>query len=344
MAFADLATTTPAVQLLQRSLASNRLGHAYLFTGQELAPLEQAALTLAKTLNCQHPPRRNENGLPLDCCDQCIVCRKITGEIHPDIQWIRPESKTRVITVDAVRELMQLVNLKPTEADYKVAVLVGADRLNMAAANAFLKTLEEPPANSILILLSTEPDRLLETILSRCLRLNFSGAIEAPSHPRIQQWMSEFATQAAAEQKSLLSRYRLLGSLLQQLAALRVDIEEALTARSPLQKYPDAENDLRDKWETELSSSIEAEYRRQRTDWLLALQWWLRDVWLQSAQSGQDLLSYPGLALSSAAVSRRLRPQEAMVNIQTLERTQRLLYTNAQEALVLEIGLLQLKL
>jgi DNA polymerase III gamma/tau subunit len=65
--------------------------------------------------------------------------------------------------------------LKPSEAEYKVAVIVGADRLNTQAANAFLKTLEEPPRNSILILLTTDPQRILETILSRCLRLSFTG-------------------------------------------------------------------------------------------------------------------------------------------------------------------------
>ena len=73
-----------------------------------------------------------------------VFVKKIEGGNHADIHWIRPESKSRVITVDQMRELMQEINLKPTEAEYKVAVIVCADRLNVSAANAFLKTLEEP--------------------------------------------------------------------------------------------------------------------------------------------------------------------------------------------------------
>src|SRR5205085_11554436 len=89
----------------------------------------------------------------------------------------RPESKTRIITIEQMRDLMKLIHLKPTEAASKVAVLAAADRLNVQAANAFFKTLEEPPSRSIIVLLTVEPDRILETIQSRCLRLSFSGFV-----------------------------------------------------------------------------------------------------------------------------------------------------------------------
>src|SRR5205814_4184736 len=174
MSFADFPEQQQVVQLLQRSLQRGRLAHAYLFTGGNLSELEAVAQTLAKTLNCQQP-RRGESGNALDSCDQCLTCRKINGAIHPDVHWVRPESKSRIITIDQMRDLMAEVHLKPTEARFKVAVIVGADRLNAPAANAFLKTLEEPPARSILILLSAEPQRILETMLSRCLRLSFGG-------------------------------------------------------------------------------------------------------------------------------------------------------------------------
>src|SRR2546422_372702 len=175
MAFTDFPAQQDVVQLLQRSLERGRLGHAYLFCGADLAELEGVARTLSKTLNCEKPPRRGASGLALESCDECLSCRKIDSHNYPDVLWVRPESKLRVITIDQMRELMQTIQLKPAQAALKVAVIVAADRLNVQAANAFLKTLEEPPADSILILLSTEPQRLLETILSRCLRLNFAG-------------------------------------------------------------------------------------------------------------------------------------------------------------------------
>src|SRR5580693_8648938 len=101
MAFNHFTKQTQGVQLLQRSLARGRLGHAYLFTGDDLEELETLARTLAKTLNCQNPVR--VNGVPNDCCDECLTCRKTDGDIHADVHWARPESKSRVITIDQMR-------------------------------------------------------------------------------------------------------------------------------------------------------------------------------------------------------------------------------------------------
>ncbi|MBI3853245.1 MAG: hypothetical protein HY298_23590 [Verrucomicrobia bacterium] len=356
MAFKNFPEQEQVVQLLQRSLERGRLAHAYLFTGHSLGELEGIARTLAKTLNCLRP-MRNKTGAPaVDSCDQCLNCRKIDHDNHADVHWVRPESKSRVITIEQMRDLMQEIHLKPTEADFKVAVIVAADRLNVQAANAFLKTLEEPPPKSILILLTTEPQRVLETILSRCLRLNFAGEGGRVLDAAQTGWLANFGEMAAAEQKGLLSRYRLLGVLLKKLASLKTEIEKTLTERSPLERYPDVEPELREKWEEELAAAIEAEYRRQREDLLLGLQWWLRDVWLQTLvlrpegnrEAGHsmrvnELLNLPRLE-SARQVAQRIPPNQAVVNLQVLEQTQRLLRTNVQEALVLEVGLLKLKL
>src|SRR5580698_964414 len=341
MAFRDFSAQSQGVQLLQRSLARGRLGHAYLFTGDQIEALEDLARTLAKTLNCQQPVKTN--GVATDCCDACLSCKKINDETHADIHWARPESKSRIITIDQTRELMRQIQLKPAESPFKAAIIVGADRLNPQAANAFLKTLEEPPPRSILILLSTEPSRILETILSRCLRLNFSAETPRALPPEQAVWLQQFSSAAAAEQKSLFGRYRLLDSLLQRLGAIRVQTEEHLSARSPLEKHGDAEKDLREKWETELTAAIEAEYRRRRSEVLLLLQWWLRDVWLHTLSVGDALLHLPQIA-GADEIARRITARQARENLAVLEQTQRLLYTNVQEALALEVGLLKLQL
>jgi DNA polymerase-3 subunit delta' len=341
MAFRDFSAQSQGVQLLQRSLARGRLGHAYLFTGGQIEALENLARTLAKTLNCPHPA--TAEGVPVDCCDECLSCRKIAEENHPDIHWARPESKSRIITIDQTRDLMREIQLKPSESPYKVAVIAGADRLNPQAANAFLKTLEEPPPKSVMILLTTEPSRILETILSRCLRLNFAAETVGALEPEQAVWLQQFSSAAAAEQKSLFGRYRLLDSLLQRLGAIKAQTEELLSARSPLEKYGEAEKDLREKWETELTAAIEAEYRRRRAEVLLLLQWWLRDVWLHTLAAGEALLHLPQIA-GAEEVARRLTPRQARNNLLVLEQTQRLLFTNVQEALALEVGLLKLQL
>ncbi|HEY5909714.1 MAG TPA: DNA polymerase III subunit [Verrucomicrobiae bacterium] len=366
MAFKDFPNHQPGVQLLQRSLGRGRLGHAYLFTGPEIEPLEAFAAALAKTLNCQHPVR--QNGAPIDCCDQCAVCQKIDHGNHADVHWVRPESKIRQIKIGQItrrpnsppRVMLEFINLRPTEARFKVGIIVAADRMNEEAANAFLKTLEEPPADSILILLSTEPQRLLETIVSRCLRLNIGGEGLRPISAEELDWLSRFSALAAAEQKSLLGRYRLMDLLLKRLTETKARIEESLSARSPLQQYKDAEEDLAARWETELAAAIESEYRRQRFDLLVVVERWLRDVWMwatlerpgSKAQSSKSttqgpptdqLLNFPRLE-GTKRIAGRVSPEHALENLEVIEQLQRWLYTNVQEALALEVGLLKLRL
>ncbi|HWV99820.1 MAG TPA: hypothetical protein VNZ64_09035 [Candidatus Acidoferrum sp.] len=345
MAFKDFPGQPQAVQLLQRSLERGRLAHAYLFTGHDLGELEAVARILAKALNCHTPVKKS--GAAVDCCDQCLACQKIAHGNHADVHWARPESKTRVVTIDQMRELMREIQLKPTEAEYKVAIVVAADRLNDKAANAFLKTLEEPPAKSILVLLTTEPHRILETILSRCLRLNFVGDGRRQLQPAQMEWIAAFSEMAGAAQKSLLGRYRLMDVLLRRLNELKAGIEKTLTARSPLQYYKEAEKETIERWEGELAAAIEAEYRRERTDLLGLLQWWLRDVWLTTLPSegkrAEELLTFPRLA-GTQHVAGRISMSEALDNLQVMEQLQRWLRTNVQEALALEVGLLKLRL
>ncbi len=361
MAFRDFPKDEPGIQLLQRSLSRGRLGHAYLFTGHSLDGLEAVARTLAKVLNCRQPVK--DNGTAVDCCDQCVACRKIDHDNHADVFWVRPESRSRQIQIGQLvprensppRVLLDFVNLKPTESQFKVGIIVAADRMNEQAANAFLKTLEEPPAQSVLILLTTDPTRLLETILSRCLRLSFGETGPAQLAAADLEWLNAFASLAAGSQKTLFGRYRLLDLLLRRLAGARQQIESLLKSRSLLEKYPDADQELRDQWEEELKAAIEAEYRRQRADTLALVQRWLREVWLHTlfAQSAlpdgsaapgrQELLGLPQVA-GTAQVARRLTPPEAAENLELIEELQRWLHSNVQEALALEVTLLKLHL
>lgn len=349
MAFADFQAQEQGIQLLQRSLDRGRLAHGYLFAGSQISELERFAMTLAKTLNCANPVR-GASGAAIDCCDKCLSCRKIQGENHGDIHWVRPESKSRIILIAQIRELNSTINLKPNEATYKVGIVVNADRLNEESANAFLKTLEEPPANSVFVLLTTDSSRIIETILSRCLRLSFGGEGQFHAEPAQLEFVKQFAKVAAGGRKSLLGRYLVLEPLLLKLAAMRKEIEANLEARSPLTRHPDAEGDLRDKWEAELKAAIEAEYRRARGGLLLALEFWLRDLWLAAIRQSRGgegaqtaLLTFPEVT-ETQAIAQRVTPEDALTNLELLERLQGTLHTNVNEALALEVALLKLKL
>jgi DNA polymerase-3 subunit delta' len=344
MSLRDFPEQEPVVELLQKSLSAGRLAHGYLFSGDDLGEMEALARTLTKVLNCANPPSRAPNGQALDCCDICLNCRRVESGNHLDVQWVRPESKMRVITIEQVRELIQTISLKPTEADYKVAIISGADRMNVQAANAFLKTLEEPPARSIIVLLTCALEQVLETILSRCLRLHFAGEPGARLDAAAQQWVEALAKTAVEPQKSLLARYRLLGVITARLGEIRQALEKQLEAASPLTRYPDAEKGQQDRWEAELNGAIEAEYRKKRAELILLLQWWMRDIWFSSMKMNDSMLALPQLRDATAQLSSRISPAEAAQNLEHLDRLQRQLNTNVQEALAVEIGLLKLRL
>ena len=150
--------------------------------------------------------------------------------------------------------------------------------------------------------------------------------------------------QVSAEHKHDFVAHEQGENLLGVLEATKQQIEETLTAGSPLKKYTDADADTRDRWEDELAAAVEAEYRRRRGDLLAGLQAWLRDVWLHTV-GGAESSFLPALAPLATQVGRRLSPASSRANLEAWEGTQRLLLgTNAQEALVVEVGLLRLQL
>ena len=349
MPLAEFTSQKNVIERLQRSLESGRLGHAYLFVGQDLGELEKVGRVLAQTLNCQGSTLAEPVA---DACGKCISCRKIANDNHPDVMTVKPESKMRQVKIGQIirrpssppRVLHELIYQKPVEGGYKVALLVAADRLNTDAANAFLKSLEEPPDRTVFILLSTEPERVLETIRSRCLRLRFAGdGGQAFSQPELD-WVKEFAHMAAENDKGLFGRYRLLDSLLRCLAEVNQSIETEVGQASPLSQYDEVPSELRDQWETENKAAIMAEYRLRRSSFLAALQGWLRDVWLQTHGASGGLEFFSDLSESTHIVARRLTHHDAEENLQIIEQTQLTLHTNVGELLALETGLMKLKL
>lgn len=153
-----------AVRLLGGSIAHDRVGHAYLITGPDRIGKMTLARTFAQALNCTAADGQRP-------CGECRTCQLIAADRHPDIRVILPEVSERgaqSIKIEQVRRLQQDLSLSAYEARYKIAILKRFDTANPNAANAFLKTLEEPPGHVILILTATDSDTLLPTINSRC--------------------------------------------------------------------------------------------------------------------------------------------------------------------------------
>ena len=119
-------------------------------------------------------------------CLECTACRRVAAATHPDVNWLRPQEESRQIRIEQVRELSSELALTSHGGGYKAGIIAPADALNRFAANALLKTLEEPPPRTLLILVASEPSRLPPTVLSRCQRLR----IRAPERAESVAWLS----------------------------------------------------------------------------------------------------------------------------------------------------------
>jgi len=153
-----------AIQLLDGALKNERIGHAYLITGPEQIGKTLLARTFAQGLNCEETKEKRP-------CGQCRTCLLIAADHHPDVRFLQPEISGRgklAIKIDQIRALNSELNLSPYEARFRVAIIKRFDTANVNAANAFLKTLEEPPASVVLILTAFDSNTLLPTIASRC--------------------------------------------------------------------------------------------------------------------------------------------------------------------------------
>ncbi len=161
MTFAQILGHDRQKDILRRALGSGRLAHAYLFSGPDGVGKRLMALALVRGVFC-----REGAG-----CGDCLACRKVDHGNHPDLHLLEAEGAS--IKIDQVRDLQRQMALRPLEAPRKVALVDGADRLSPSAANALLKTLEEPTGEALFILLTSRPEGVLPTIRSRCQRLPF---------------------------------------------------------------------------------------------------------------------------------------------------------------------------
>jgi len=173
---------------LQAARAADRLAHGLLISGPNGVGKRALARALAQSLLCQTP---NAQGL---ACGQCADCRLLAAGSHPDLIEVGPdpESKSGEIPIDAVRLFAERESLTPSRAPFKVVLIDPADRLNQAAANALLKTLEEPTGHTVLCLIGERIGRLPATIRSRCLLI----PVPIPDEAQALSWLASRAPRA----------------------------------------------------------------------------------------------------------------------------------------------------
>lgn len=180
MSFKNVLGHARPIELLKRAMKNEKLAHSYLFLGNEGIGKKWVALQFAKALNCvgEEPERR-------DACDRCLSCRKIDDQLHPDVLVLEPEGQT--IKADQVRQMQKDLAYRPYEGRHRVCILTAADRMAPNMSNILLKTLEEPPLHTVIILLANHPRLLLPTILSRCQPIRFNPL----PIPLVSKWLMD---------------------------------------------------------------------------------------------------------------------------------------------------------
>lgn len=311
-----------ALEFLIRAQDQNRLAHAYLISGPPGSGKLDLASRLAAHLN------HSETG---------AVLRGVT----PGISITEPASRSRRIVVDQIRALERVLQLQAPNGEKKIGIIRDADRMQPQAANAFLKTLEEPPQNSLLLLLTGLPDALPDTIVSRCLHLPLRAPSEvqpSPEESALRQLLDATATDSSPP---ITRAYRISQGLQRLLETVREGIrdEHEAALKDEEQRYRTrTDGAWLDQRSDHYKSLTESIYRERRSRLLETLFLWWAD--LLRAKVSLAVRHLPESTSATAAAAEHFSVSEVLRRIRRLEEMRDQLNTTAQEALVLEVACL----
>ena len=312
-----------ALQYLRRAHEQNRLAHAYLISGAPGSGKRSLAAELTSLVN---GTKANE----------------VFSAKAREVFVAQPESKSRRIVTEQVRSLEHSLQMRAVAGGRKVAIISEADRLQPQAANAFLKTLEEPPENSLLLLLSALPEILPDTILSRCISIPL--APNENERPTEEAELIRLLRIAAGEKKwSIEHAYRIAQGLQRLLAGIREEIKaksaEALKAEEAHYRNSTDGSWLEEREEYYKALS-ESHYLRRRAGLLETVFVWWTD--LLRAKSGIKRRDLPALEKETDKVATLFATSEILRRVRRLEELRDHLGRNIQEALAIEVAFLKI--
>lgn len=313
---------TAALEYLQRAHQQNRLAHAYLISGPPGSGKQLLATELASLVN----------GTNAD---------DVFSSKAREIFVAQPESRSRRIVISQIRELEHALQMRAANGRRKVAIISEADRLQPQAANAFLKTLEEPPKDSLLLLLSALPEALPDTILSRCIPIPLAPNGEYKNKSEDEK-LVKLLQQTAREQSWTVQHAYRLAQGFQRLLRLsreqiKAETDEALKEEEA--RYRNSTDgawlDEREEYYKALTESVYLQRRAELIEILFA--WWT-DV--LRASSDVDRRDLPDARKETAAVAKRFTTSEVLRKIRRLEELRDQLGRNIQEGLAIEVTFL----
>jgi DNA polymerase-3 subunit delta' len=328
--FSEIIGQERAVHLLKQAIRREKMPHAYLFVGLSGVGKTTTALAMAQALNCEAPGA--EEG-----CGRCRSCRQLLGGNFPDVELVEPEGLS--IKIEQVRDLERRLAYKPISGRYRVTLVRPAEAMGEEASNAFLKTLEEPPAGNVLVLNATEPSDLLPTIVSRCQKVVFRRI-----PPRlIEDWLVH-KKGMDGDKAAVLARIA-DGSL-----GRALDMEEhgflekrqeALLWLARLQKTPPEEAV---DWASRFEKKLEKADRQGAVVALLGL-WksWFRDLLVLKAEGPEESLINLDLSRELKIAAEAFRMDHLVSNLLALDQAERDLSRFRNQDLVLENTVLRLR-
>jgi DNA polymerase III subunit delta' len=318
MAFAR----TTALEFLRRAYEQNRLAHAYLITGAPGSGKEVLAAELASLVNG-------------------TATEDVFSAKAREVFVARPESKSRRIVTAQIRALEHALQMRTADGRRKVAIIPDADRLQTEAANAFLKTLEEPPKDSLLLLLSALPEALPETVLSRCIAIPLAADGEAQSNKEQEKLVKSLQLASRQTTWNIQFAYRLAQEFQQLLRGVREEVkhetDEALKQEQT--RYKDTTDgawlEEREEYYKALTESLYLQRRAALVETLFG--WWTDVLRANNAVAQRDL---PAAKQETAALAGRFGNAEILKRIRFLEELRDHLGRNIHESLAIEVAFL----
>ncbi len=321
-----------AVDLLTRHLAEREVRHAYLFTGPDGVGKRTLALQFTQALLCEAPPASGE------VCGRCRVCRLVPSQSHPDLHVLEAGQVGGTLEVGQVREQQRMLALAPFEASRRVSLLLRFHEASQSAANALLKTLEEPPPQVILLLTARSVDSVLPTVASRCeiLRLRslpISDLEEALIRRAVPRDEARLLARLTGGRPGRALRWAESPAVLARREELLSDLLSLLSGtRSERFAYVDQLT----------KGNEEPQVKRRRcTEALEVWMGWWRDVMLRSFRA-QAVSLHPDRASELERIASAVDAASALGAVQAIERTRIAIAKNANLRLAMEILMLDL--
>lgn len=325
MDFRDIVGHEEIIKHFKSSIEQGKVGHAYIISGEAYSGKKMLAKTFAATLQCE--------GNGVSPCNACKSCIKVASGNQPDIIMIKHE-KPNLISIDEIREqLVDDIEIKPYESKYKIYIVPDAELMNANAQNAILKTIEEPPQYAVILLLTSNLDRLLETVRSRCITLTTKPIRE-------RDMLAYLKGMGLTDDKAYFCLDFAHGNLGKAIKLANNDEYNKIieSVVSVLHKIHEMDVD-------DLSLALKAiqDFKLSINDYMDLMIMWYRDVLMFKVTSNLDKLLFKSEYSSIKAQAALLSYQAIEDKINAIDTAKTRLQANANFDIIIELLLLRLK-